>query len=218
MKRGPATKGDCGSATVEQAGLILLIALAVAVGAAIAAGDLGSGPGRGIGVRIANRIACGPLAGGSCRPHPARTAYGEAVAATLKALAPVALLITDREGRHLLPVDFRHCRRPSCAEADRSRPDLDLTVSNRRTTLFTEVGRQDGDLVLTWWGWWPGVGWRSFVRRVADPVAGERPLMKDSPRLVPLEALDGRNHTDFQGEEVPPWQWTVDSDHGSRNP
>ena len=222
MERGFRASDEKGSATVEQVGLTLLVSLLVAVGIAVATGDLGSGAGRGIGVRIANRIACGPVGPGSCRSHPVVEAYGDRLAKAIRALGPAPMVLTDASGRRLLPVDFRYCRRPSCATPDPGRDDLDLTASKRRTTWFTEVARlADGHLV-TWWGWWPGIGWRAVRRTIADSEleahSGVRVTLKEGPRLVPLEALDGRNHRDFTGAERPPWQWRIESNHGVRNP
>jgi hypothetical protein len=37
------------------------------------------------------------------------------------------------------------------------------------------------------------------------------PLLEtDSPRLVPLETLPGRNHYPFPPSEEPPWRWQVE--------
>jgi hypothetical protein len=213
--------GERGSATVEQAGLTLLIALALASGIAISTGELGMETGRGLGIRVANRIACGPVGPGACRSHPVIEAYGERVAKAIQALAPGPMVLIDGSGRTLLPVDFRYCRQSSCAEVDPGRPDLELTASNRRTTWFTEVSSSKAGHLVTWWGWWPGIGWRAIRRTIGDgeldAYAGVRVTLKNGPRLVPLEALDGRNHREFGGIEMPPWQWRVESDHGARN-
>lgn len=211
-----------GSATVEQVGLLLIVCLALGGALFLLPGSLGPDAGRGLATRIANRIACGPLEPGPCRRHPAVEAYGPSVAAALRAFAPTDLIRSDREGRNLVPVDYRRCRVPSCAVVDPARPQLDLTLSNRRTTLFTEASRSAGDLNLTWWAWRPGLGWEAYRRSVGPAASAsvrETPVrLSDSPLLVPLEALDGRNHARFGPGERPPWQWSTPSDHGSRVP
>lgn len=207
---------------MEQVGLTLLVGLALAVGVLVTTGELGSGAARGVAVRIANRIACGPVGPGTCRSHPAVEAYGESLAKAIRALGPAPEVLTDSAGRRLLPVDFRYCRRPSCAVLDPGSPGLELTASNRRTTWFTEVERIEGGHLVTWWGWWPGVGWRAVRRTIADREidshSGVRLTLGEGVRLVPLEALDGRNHRGFTGIEEPPWRWKVSSNHGARNP
>lgn len=211
-----------GSATVEQVGLLAIVCLALGGALFLLPGSLGPDAGRGLATRIANRIACGPLEPGPCRRNPAVEAYGRSVAAALRAFAPTDLVRSDGEGRSLLPVDYRRCRIPSCAEADPGRPDLALTLSNRRTTLFTEASRYGGTTDLTWWAWRPGLGWEAYRRSIGPEesaaVRGTPVRLSDSPVLVPLEALDGRNHARFGPGERPPWQWTVPSDHRSRVP
>ena len=215
-------EGARGSATAEQVGLVLIVCLALGGALFLLPGSLGPDAGRGLATRIANRIACGPLEPGPCRRHPAVEAYGATVAAALRAFVPGDLIRSDGEGRRLLPVDYRRCRIPSCAEVDPTRPELDLTLANRRTTLFTEVSRTGGAVDLAWWSWRPGLGWE-VARRTVGPgelesARGTPVRLKDSPLLVPLEALDGRNHTRFGPGERPPWQWTVPSSHDSRVP
>ena len=211
-----------GSATAEQVGLILLVCLIAGGALAFLPGLPGPDAGRGLATRIANRIACGPLEPGPCRRHPAVEAYGPSVAAALRAFAPSDLVRQDGVGRSLLPVDYRRCRIPSCAEVDTGRAELDLTLSNRRTTLFTEASRSRGSVNLVWWAWRPGIGWAAERRTVGPEelaaVSGTPVRLSDSPLLVPLEALDGRNHARFRPSERPPWQWRVPSDHGSRVP
>jgi hypothetical protein len=115
-----------------------------------------------------------------------------------------------------MPVDFRYCRRESCAV-----PGSDaahLTASNRRVTAFTSVDdrrRSHGWVEVTYWLYRPGLAWERVVRRTssADVATHARtPLLDDAdPRLVPLETLPGRNHYDFPPIEEPPWRWHVQS-------
>jgi hypothetical protein len=116
----------------------------------------------------------------------------------------------------LVPVDFRYCQRPSCAVPA---GDGKLTTANRRITLFTEVRRLPGtgpggrSLEISYWSYRPSLGWERVVRRAGpaeiSAAAGTRLLLDDSPRLVPLEILPGRNHYDLPPGDEPPWRWKV---------
>lgn len=109
----------------------------------------------------------------------------------------------------LAPVDFRYCRRESCAVY----AGPHVTASNRRTTLFTEISTGTGWVEVTYWGYRPNLGWERIVRRAtaADVAAasGTEVLESTDPALVPLETLPGRNHYEFPAHETPPWQWKV---------
>jgi hypothetical protein len=216
--------GDRGSATVEQVGLILLVTAMLAAMIGFRAVSDDDSTGAGLGERIANRIACGPREPGSCRSHPAVEAYGWPVARVLRALAPLPASVSGPDGRGLVPVDFRYCRSPGCAVPPNGSRGDGLTTSNRRLTVFTEVTdrrQSDGTLDLTYWLYRPGVGWEA-VRRTAGPAeiaaaSGTRVLLRDNPRLVPLETLDGRNHYRFRSYDRPPWQWRVRSGYEGRS-
>lgn len=223
MDTGSNPGGERGSATVEQTGIVLLLAatFAVVIGFWTLAGE--QGPGRGLGERIANRIACGPREPDACRHHPAVEAYGWPLARVLRALAPVPVARPGPDGASLVPVDFRYCRSPSCAAPQAGPQGLRLTASNRRITVFTQVvdrRRTDGTADLIWWLYRPGLGWEA-VRRTVGPAeigaaSGTRVLIEDTPMLVPLETFDGRNHYRFPVAERPPWQWRVGSNFNGR--
>ena len=111
-----------------------------------------------------------------------------------------------------MPVDFRRCRRESCAVA----AGPHLTASGRRTTAFTQVEDRRLDLgwvEVTYWLYRPGLGWERVVRRATqadvDAAAGTPVLLEDDPMLVPLETLPGRDHYEFPAGERPPWQWSL---------
>jgi len=223
MDRCEGPGSERGSATVEQTGLVLLLAatFALLLGMFVLAGE--DGPGRGLGERIANRIACGPREPDACRHHPAVEAYDWPLARALSALAPVPVARPGPDGRALVPVDFRYCRTPGCAVPGAGPAGLRLTASNRRVTAFTEVvdrRRTDGSAELIWWLYRPGIGWEA-VRRTVGPAeiaaaSGTRVLIADTPLLVPLETLDGRNHFRFPAAERPPWQWRLSSNFNGR--
>jgi hypothetical protein len=201
-----------GSASVEQAGLVALITLLLLAGiAAIAAGGEVDA-GRGLAGAIARRIACAPRLPDACRHHPLVPAYGWPLARLTRALAPAPVAEPGPSGLPLVPVDFRRCRRESCAIA----AGPHLTASRRRTTAFTQVldrRRTVGWVELTYWLYRPGLGWERVVRRAGqaqvDAASNVRVLLGDDPNLVPLETLPGRNHYEFPASERPPWQWQV---------
>lgn len=207
-------RSERGTASVEQAGLAALIALLLlaAISALAAGGEID--PHRGLGGTIARRIACAPRIPDACRHHPLVPAYGWPLARLARALAPAPAALTGPSGLPLVPVDFRRCRRESCAVA----AGPHLTASGRRTTAFTEVEdrrRTLGWAELTYWLYRPGLGWERIVRRATqaqvEAVSHIQVLLKDDPALVPLETLSGRDHYDFPPGELPPWQWQIDS-------
>ncbi|MGE5407674.1 MAG: hypothetical protein ACM3NV_03585, partial [Syntrophothermus sp.] len=155
--------GERGGASVEAAGLTALIALVLvaAVAAVSSGGEVDAG--RGLAAALGRRLVCGPLLPDACRHHALVPAYGWPLARLVRALAPAPTAVAGPEGMPLVPVDFRRCRRPSCAVAAGSH----MTASGRRTTAFTAVDdrrRRGGPIEITYWLYRPGLGW-SAVRR-----------------------------------------------------
>jgi hypothetical protein len=206
-------RSERGSASVEQAGLVALVALLFLAALAALAGDGPVDPRHLLGNTIARRIACSPRTPGPCRHHPLVPAYGRPLARLARALAPAAAAMRGPSGLPLVPVDFRRCRRESCAVA----AGPHLTASGRRTTAFVEFDdrrRTLGWVELTYWLYRPGIGWDRVVRRAnraqIEAAAHVRVLLKDDPALVPLETLPGRDQYEFPPGEEPPWRWRVD--------
>ncbi|MGN6254513.1 MAG: hypothetical protein ACTHO8_05975, partial [Solirubrobacterales bacterium] len=144
--------------------------------------------------------------------HPLVPAYGWPLARLARALAPPPEARLGPSSLPLMPVDFRRCRRESCAVA----AGPHLTASGRHTTAFTELvdrRRSGGWVEIVYWLYRPGLGWERVVRRATAievaAAAGVEVLAEDDPALVPLETLPGRNHYDFPPGERPPWQWHV---------
>jgi hypothetical protein len=204
---------DEGQATVESAGLAALIALviAVVVAAIVSGGEVKAG--RELARALGRRIVCAPHLPDACHHDPLVPAYGWPLARLARTLARAPEPLPGPDGLRLVPVDFRRCRRESCAVA----AGPHLTASNRRTTDFTQLldhRRSDGSVELIFWEYRPTLGWRA-VRRTAtaadiEAAAGAELLTSQDPVLVPLETLPGRNHYDFPATEAPPWQWHVD--------
>jgi Flp pilus assembly pilin Flp len=203
-----------GAASVEHVGLAVLVAVLLLAGlAAFAAGPPGE-EARSLGTAITRKMRCAPRLPEPCWRDPLTDAYGRPLAGLVRALAPTPESRTGADGLPLVGVDFRYCRRPSCAVPA---GDGGLTASNRRVTAFTTVEdkrRAGGDVRVTYWIYRPGLGWESVVRR-ADAAevaaAATTPLLETAvPKLVPLETLPGRNHYDFPRAEEPPWRWRVE--------
>lgn len=201
-----------GSASVEQAGLAALVALllVVAIAAVAAGGEVDAG--RRLAATLGKRLACGPRLPGACRHHPLVPAYGWPLARAARALAPAPVARPGPSGLPLVPVDFRRCRRQSCAVA----AGTHLTASGHRTTAFTEIvdrRRSLGWVEIVYWLYRPGLGWERLVHRATQAqieAAGDvEVLLGDDPALIPLENLPGRNHYEFPPGEGPPWQWRV---------
>jgi hypothetical protein len=201
-----------GSASVEQAGLVALIALLLlaAIAAVAAGGEIDAG--RSLAGTISKRIACASRLPDECRHHPLVPAYGWPLARLARALAPSPEPKPGPAGLSLVPVDFRYCRRESCAVG----AGPHLTASRRRTTVFTQIDdqrRSRGWVELIYWSYRPGLGWERLARRVGqaqiDAARGVAVLLQDDPALVPLETLPGRNHYHFPASERPPWQWRI---------
>jgi Flp pilus assembly pilin Flp len=215
----PATErpsGERGSATVEQAGLAALIALLLlaAISALAAGGEID--PRHDLAAAIGRRLVCAPRLPGACRHHPLVPAYGWPLARLARALAPAPVARAGPEGLPLVPVDFRRCRRPSCA-VPRPGPDgTHLTTAGRRTTAFTQLDDRRGArgwVELTYWLYRPSLGWERVMRRASEAdveaAAHVSVLLKDDPALVPLETLPGRDQYEFPPGDEPPWRWRI---------
>ena len=201
-------RSDRGAATVEHAGLSLLIALlVVAAIAALAARP--SDAGRDLGFALARKLRCAAVGPGPCWQDPLTEAYGRPLAGAVRALAP-----TPEARSGLLPVDFRYCRSASCAAPG---PTTALTASNRRVTAFTQVDddrRAEGTVTVVYWLYRPSIGWERRAVTIGPTEIGRlaRTELLDTavPTLVPLETLDGRNQYDFPPAEEPPWRWQIE--------
>jgi Flp pilus assembly pilin Flp len=201
-----------GSATVEQAGLAALVALLLIAGIAAVAAGGEVDAGRRLAGAIARKIGCAPRLPDACRHHPLVPAYGWPLARLTRALAPAPAALPGPSGLPLAPVDFRRCRRESCAVA----AGPHLTSAGRRTTAFTELVDRRADtgwVEVFYWLYRPTLGWERIARRATaadvEAAAGTEVLAEDDPALVPLETLPGRNHYEFPPAERPPWQWRV---------
>jgi hypothetical protein len=210
-----AARDEAGAASVEHVALCFLLVAAIALALGALAGSPADDSARELGSVIAERIACAPRHPIPCHRNPLALAYGFPVGKLVRLLAPNPRPALGPGGAPLLPVDFRYCRRPSCALPG---ADPGLTASNRRVTAFTSVEdrrRSGGAIEVSYWLYRPGLGWERLRRRGggAELAAAQdlRLNLEDDPALVPLELLPGRNHYDFPAAEEPPWRWRVES-------
>lgn len=150
-----AIRGEQGQACVEFVALLLLCCLAF--GALVAL--KGSFDGRSFGGFLARHVVC--AVSGRCDRDERQLAeaYGADDAATVRALAPN---LVYEPGERELPVDWRRCRRPGCAEAPDD-PTLDAHVGGRgraaggrmRATAFTRLIRRAGRIYVQYWLYYP---------------------------------------------------------------
>ena len=208
-------RSDSGAASVEHVGLAALIAALVAIAAAALAADPPGRSARELGSAIARRLACAPRHPIPCGRNPLALAYGFPLGKLVRYLAPEPVAAVGPGGAALLPVDFRYCRRTSCAVPG---PEPGLTESRRRVTAFTSLQdrrRAGGEVEVSYWLYRPTLGWKRIVRRGGaaeiEAASSLRLDLEDDPALVPLELLSGRNHYDFPVSEDPPWRWRIDS-------
>ena len=206
---------DAGAASVEHVALALLVALLMLAAVAALAVSPPNEQARALGASVARKLRCAPRLPGPCWSDALARAYGRPLAGLVRALAPEPEARIGSSGLGLLPVDFRYCRRESCAAAGDSDA---LTASNRRVTAFTSIEDHragGGPVTVTYWLYRPGLGWERQRRYASsadvDAAAGTPLLDSDNPRLVPLETLPGHNHYDFPADEEPPWRWKVES-------
>jgi hypothetical protein len=204
-----------GATSVEYLALAGMVGLLIVAGiAALVAAPPTRGE-RELGEMLARRIACSGRYPVPCGRNPLALAYGFPLGKVVRSLAPAP---TTRSGE--LPVDFRYCRRPSCAVPG---PEPGLTASGRRVTEFTSVEdlRRSGGGVcsrricspvrVTYWLYRPGQRWEAIIREAGtteiEAASHLRLSLEDDPALVPLETLPGRDHYSFPALERPPWQW-----------
>jgi hypothetical protein len=138
-----------GQASVELVGLVLLVSVALT---ALAAASLAM-DGRSIGGFLAHHVVCAATGGCRAAERALERAYGEDDAAIVRELAPNLVF---EPGERQLPVDWRECRRPGCANAPDDRAlDTHTSEARVRATAFTHLIRRGGRLYLQYWLYYP---------------------------------------------------------------
>lgn len=142
-------RAERGQATVEWIGLVLLAALVLGALAAF----VPHVDGRSYGGFLTHRIVCAVKGGCDDGDAALARAYGADDAALVRRLAPG---LVYEPGERQLPVDWRDCRNPACAEAADDR-DLDAhrTRTGERATVFTRLIRKAGSTYVQYWLYYP---------------------------------------------------------------
>jgi hypothetical protein len=198
------------AASVEYLALAGLIGLLIVIGIAALVASPPRRADRELGEMLARRIACAPRYPVPCGRNPLALAYGFPLGKLVRALAPPQAARSAE-----LPVDFRYCRRASCAAPG---GDEGLTAAGRRVTEFTSVEdlrTGGGPVRVAYWLYRPGQPWERIVgtawAQQIETASSIRLSLEDHPALVPLETLPGRDHYRFPPLERPPWQWSLPS-------
>jgi hypothetical protein len=148
-RRRPPDSGERGQATVELTALVLLAALAL--GALATAAPRFDG--RSFGGFLTFRIVCTIERDCHDGDRALVRAYGDRDAALVRELAPN---LVYESGERQLPVDWRDCRRPACAEApDEADLDAHRSHAGRRATAFTRLLRRGRRTYLQYWLYYP---------------------------------------------------------------
>src|SRR5436853_1243940 len=87
--RLPKLGSERGAATVEYAGIVLLVAVLIAALIAAVASSPPTPAARELGSTLARRLRCAPALPGPCWRDPLTPAYGRPPAGAVRALAPV---------------------------------------------------------------------------------------------------------------------------------
>jgi len=168
-------RSESGQSTVEWAGLVLLVSLAVAGLGALAGVAM---PGAGLASAIGSRMLCAVGLDGICstlEESKLAIVYGEELAALLADHAPT---LTYEEGMRELPIDFRDCREDACSISSQGdsawRTDRGLSVTAFVHTIdcrgaAAATGRcadeRAGRLYLQYWLYYPDSQTEPFGER-----------------------------------------------------
>ena len=157
-------RDERGQATVEWAGTLLIVSLTLGALASVAPPV----DGRPLGGFLAHRLLCAAKGGCDDGDAALAAAYGARDAALVREHAPN---LVYEPGEKQLPVDYRRCRRPRCAEAPDDR-DLDAhrTVRGERATVFTRVLRRDRRTYIQYWLYYPENAEGPAKRRFPGPT------------------------------------------------
>jgi hypothetical protein len=201
--------GERGQASVEWIGLLLLVAVALAVAVAfVPAVD-----GRPLGAAIARALVCAVKNDCDSEAAALRRAYGERDAALVRRHAPS---LVYEPGTLTLPVDYRRCRSHRCSDAPDDR-DLDVHRSARggaHATAFTHVVRRGGKTYIQYWLYYPDSP-STFMHShgilktlgIKDPAFHPDDWEAFTVRIDAAGRIAVRASAHLVQEPVGPWQW-----------
>lgn len=154
-----------GQSTVEWIGLVLLVAATMA-GLTVTGART---PALGLVHSVSKQMLCAVSLSGFCDREPSLgSTYGSSAARLVRANAPDLYFGRDLLG---LPVDYRTCRSPYCAEA-RQGGEIRESIAGEPVTLFTRVldcrgvamdrdpvaacqGDRAGNFYVQYWAYYP---------------------------------------------------------------
>lgn len=183
-RSGGSGRGELGQGTVEYAGLILVVATALAAVITLAGASL---PGGALARALAAKVVCAVKVAGSCgeaasslaaQPSPLQRAYGGELAAMVGEHLPVISFEDDEFAS--LPVDYRECRERACSDSIRH-GSLERTQTGLEPTVFTHVvdcrdpaaaaddgfdcsGARAGNVYVQYWLYYPDSATRGYGR------------------------------------------------------
>ena len=142
-------KSPKAQSTLEWVGLITLVAVLMA---ALAASGV-TVPAAGLAHSVSRKILCAAsLSGGCAGKGSLEATYGKELADLVRAGTPTLMYGPDMLG---LPVDYRTCRSPYCADAP-GQGEVSRSTAGEPVTLFTRVARgEDGSTYIQYWAYYP---------------------------------------------------------------
>jgi hypothetical protein len=176
-----------GQSTVEWAGVVLLVALALGVVVAL----VPKVDGRSLGGALAHAIVCAARGGCDDGNDALRGAYGQGDAELVRRFAPN---IVYEPGTHTLPVDFRRCRSHRCSDA----PDdqgLEASASSHGrvpAAAFTRVVHQSGETFIQYWFYYPD----------SNTVLGPSSAIWNNSPLALAGRYPGFHRDDWEGYQI----------------
>lgn len=137
-----------GQSTVEWTGLVLLVS--VLMTAMVASGV--PVPGAGPAHAIVTKLLCAASLSGTCAEEGSlEAAYGAELAELVRSGTPTLMYGRDMLG---LPVDYRTCRSPWCAEGP-GEGEVGESTAGEPVTLFTRVLEREGNTYVQYWAYYP---------------------------------------------------------------